>query len=134
MSDLALAAFAAETGGHVVEEPRERRFKRFRREFDEAAFRSTLAARRLRFVGRSEAGYPSLLRELYDPPPGLFLRGSGAAELKTLEDENRKLKKLLAEAMLDNAALQDITARKRSAPTSSDIATGEQMTLRHGSG
>ena len=81
MSDLVLAAFAAETGGHVVEEPRERRFERFRREFDEAAFRSTLAARRLRFVGRSEAGYPSLLRELHDPPPGLFLRGLGAAEL-----------------------------------------------------
>ena len=70
MSDLVLAAFAAETGGHVVEEPRERRFERFRREFDEAAFRSTLAARKLRFVGRSEVEYPSLLRELHDPPPG----------------------------------------------------------------
>ena len=28
--------------------------------------------------------------------------------LKALEDENRRLKKLLAEAMLDNAALKDI--------------------------
>jgi DNA processing protein len=81
VSDLVLAAFAAETGGHVVEEPRERRFERFRRSFDEAAFRSSLAARGLRFVGRGEAGYPSLLRELHDPPPGLFLRGSGAVEL-----------------------------------------------------
>jgi DNA processing protein len=81
MSDLVLAAFAAETGGHVVEEPRERRFERFRRDFDEAAYRASLAARGLRFVGRGEPNYPSQLRQLHDPPPGLFLRGSGAAEL-----------------------------------------------------
>jgi putative transposase len=33
---------------------------------------------------------------------------SEARRLKQLEEENRKLKKLLAEAMLDNAALKDI--------------------------
>src|SRR5207247_180252 len=38
-------------------------------------------ARELRFVGRSEPGYPRLLRELHDPPPGLFLRGSADVEL-----------------------------------------------------
>jgi DNA processing protein len=81
MSDLVLAAFAAETGGHVVEEPRERRFERFRRDFDERAYRASLAACGLRFVGRGEPTYPSPLRELHDPPPGLFLRGSGAVEL-----------------------------------------------------
>jgi putative transposase len=32
---------------------------------------------------------------------------SDAAKLKGLEDENRRLKKLLAEAMLDVAALKD---------------------------
>ena len=37
---------------------------------------------------------------------------SDARRLKQLEDENAKLKKLLAEAMLDNAVLKDITARK----------------------
>lgn len=37
---------------------------------------------------------------------------SDARRLKTLEDENAKLKKLLAEAMLDNAMLRDVTARK----------------------
>jgi len=31
--------------------------------------------------------------------------------LKGLEDENRRLKKLLAEAMLDNAALKDILGK-----------------------
>ena len=86
MSDLLLAAFAAETGAHVVEEPRERRFERFRRAFDEAAFRSSLAARGLHFegmgfVGRGEGAYPPLLRELHDPPPGLFVRGCGSVEL-----------------------------------------------------
>jgi DNA processing protein len=81
MNDLALAAFAAETGGHVVEEPKELRFARFRRTFDGESFRASLEARGLRFVGRSEPGYPRLLRELHDPPPGLFLRGSVNVEL-----------------------------------------------------
>jgi len=81
MNDLALAAFAAETGGHVVEEPKELRFARFRRTFDRESFRASLDARGLRFIGRSEPGYPTLLRELHDPPPGLFLRGSADVEL-----------------------------------------------------
>jgi putative transposase len=37
---------------------------------------------------------------------------SDARRLKALEDENAKLKKLLAEQMLDNAILKDISARK----------------------
>lgn len=37
---------------------------------------------------------------------------SDAKRLKALEDENAKLKKLLAETMLDNAILKDITSRK----------------------
>ena len=36
---------------------------------------------------------------------------SDARRLKALEDENRRLKKLLAEAMLDNAALKDILGK-----------------------
>ena len=40
------------------------------------------------------------------------LEVSDARRLKTLEDENRKLKKLLAEAMLDNAMLKDLNAKK----------------------
>ena len=35
---------------------------------------------------------------------------SEARRLKVLEEENRKLKKLPAEAMLDNAALKDIAS------------------------
>ncbi len=37
---------------------------------------------------------------------------SDAQRLKALEAENNKLKKLLAEAMLDNAALKDVVGRK----------------------
>ena len=37
---------------------------------------------------------------------------SDARRLKALEDENTKLKQLLAEAMLDNAMLRDVAARK----------------------
>ena len=36
---------------------------------------------------------------------------SDAKKLKGLEDENRRLKKLLAEAMLDNAALKDLLGK-----------------------
>jgi putative transposase len=36
---------------------------------------------------------------------------SEARRLKALEDENRRLKKLLAESMLDNAALKDILGK-----------------------
>jgi putative transposase len=37
---------------------------------------------------------------------------SEARRLRALEDENRKLKKLLAESMLDNAALKDLLSKK----------------------
>ena len=37
---------------------------------------------------------------------------SEAARLKALEDENAKLKRLLADTMLDKAALKDLLAKK----------------------
>ena len=37
---------------------------------------------------------------------------SEAKRLKSLEEENGKLKRLLADAMLDNAALKDLLAKK----------------------
>ncbi|MGY3413220.1 putative transposase [Bradyrhizobium sp. GM5.1] len=36
---------------------------------------------------------------------------SEAKRLRTLEDENTKLKRLLADAMLDNAALKDLLGK-----------------------
>jgi putative transposase len=37
---------------------------------------------------------------------------SEARRLRTLEDENAKLKRMLAEAMLDNVALKDLLGKK----------------------
>lgn len=37
---------------------------------------------------------------------------SEAKKLKALEEENAKLKRLLADAMLDNAALKDVLGKK----------------------
>jgi putative transposase len=37
---------------------------------------------------------------------------SDAKKLRALEDENRQLKRLLAEAMLDNAMLKDLNSKK----------------------
>ena len=41
---------------------------------------------------------------------------SEAKRLKALEDENGKLKKLLADAMLDNSALKDLLGKKWERP------------------
>jgi DNA processing protein len=81
MSELALAAFAAETGGHLVTEPRDARFRRFRDSFDEPAYRERLAVRGLRWLARSDRAFPAALSSIFDPPPGLFLRGEGPLEL-----------------------------------------------------
>jgi len=42
---------------------------------------------------------------------------SGARKLKALEDENAKLKKLLAETMLDVAILKDVASKNGDAPS-----------------
>jgi DNA processing protein len=81
VSDLALAAFAAETGSHLVAAPRTERYARFRREFDETAYRARLAERALRFIGRSAAEFPVLLRAIHDPPAGLFLRSGASLQI-----------------------------------------------------
>jgi DNA processing protein len=81
VSDLVLAAYASETGAHLVREPRDARFAAFRRRFDAGAFLATLAAAGLRWLGRADAGFPELLRSIHDPPPGLFLRGTADAEV-----------------------------------------------------
>jgi len=81
VSELALAAFAAETGGHLVSAPRSDRFARFQREFDEHAYLVGLERRGLRWLGRSQPSFPSALAAIFDVPPGLFLRGAGEAAL-----------------------------------------------------
>src|SRR5919201_1654788 len=74
---LALAVFAAETGEHLLEEPKSRRFERFRQTFDEDAYRRRLAADGLSWVGRDDAAFPQRLLAIHDPPVGVFVRGAG---------------------------------------------------------
>jgi DNA processing protein len=81
VNELAVCAFAAETGTHLLDEPRSVRFARFRAGFDEDGYRRGLDASGIRFVARGEASYPRRLAAIHDPPPGLFIRGDGALEL-----------------------------------------------------
>jgi DNA processing protein len=81
VSDLAVSTFAAETGAHLLEPPNNARFRAFLRTFDEPGTRACLNERGIRYVGRSEREFPSLLRAIHDPPPGLYLRGDAAIEM-----------------------------------------------------
>jgi DNA processing protein len=83
MSELAVAVFAAETGSHLLEAPKTARFAAFCASFDEAAYRARLAAAGLRWVARSDAAFPPQLRQIHDPPPGLFVRGAADLSLLT---------------------------------------------------
>ena len=80
-SDLAVAALAAETGSGPERAPRRRRLSGFLRRFDERAYRAGLERSGIRFVARSAAEFPPLLRAIHDPPPGLFIRGPAEVEL-----------------------------------------------------
>jgi DNA processing protein len=81
MTELAIAAFAAATGAHLLDEPRSSRFARFRETFDEQAFLRRLAERGLRWVARSDPAFPRRLGQIHDPPPGLFVRGEASLAL-----------------------------------------------------
>ena len=81
MNELALAVYASRTGTHLVRPPSDPRFAAFARSFDPRAYEERLAAGGFCFLARPAASFPTLLRSIHDPPPGLFLRGSGDAEL-----------------------------------------------------
>jgi DNA processing protein len=81
MSELALAAYAAETGSHLVRVPRDRAFRVFARRFDEASYLAGLRKAGVQWVARSEPEFPPLLHAIHDPPPGLFVRGEAAADV-----------------------------------------------------
>jgi DNA processing protein len=81
MSELALAVFASETGAHLVRAPSGARWAAHLRSFDARGYEARLAAKGLRFVGRTSRAFPPLLRAVHDPPPGLFLRGAAEPDL-----------------------------------------------------
>jgi DNA processing protein len=84
MTELTLASFAAASDAHLVGEPRSARFAAFKAAFDTRAELERLHALGFRFLGRSDPGFPPLLRAIHDPPPGLFLRGNAEAALLAL--------------------------------------------------
>ena len=81
MSELAVAAFAAESGEHLLAAPRDERFRRFVRSFDERRYRARLGGLGVVWLARSSNEFPRALAAIFDPPPGLFMRGGGGYEL-----------------------------------------------------
>ena len=81
MSELAVATFAAANDAHLVGEPRSARFAAFKKGFDERAELVRLESLGFRFLARSQAAFPPLLRAIHDPPAGLFVRGEADADL-----------------------------------------------------
>ncbi|OMP68962.1 transposase [Agrobacterium tumefaciens] len=57
------------------------------------------------------------------------MEASDARKLKALEDENSKLKKLLAETMLDNAILKDVASKNVWSASSVQGFATSQMTI-----
>ena len=81
MRELALAAFASERGAHLVREPRDPAYQAFKRSFDETGYLARLQATGVRWLPRSDQGFPPLLGAIHDPPAGLFVRGAAEIEL-----------------------------------------------------
>ncbi|HEY2327400.1 MAG TPA: DNA-processing protein DprA [Gaiellaceae bacterium] len=81
MSDLAVVAFAAESGSHLLRAPRDQRFAAFARTFDESAYRARLAEQGFRWIARADPAFPARLAAIHDPPLGLFVRGNGRPDL-----------------------------------------------------
>jgi DNA processing protein len=81
MSELAVAAFAAETGSHLVAEPRSARFARFVRGFDEQRYLEALRQKGIRWLSRTVPAFPRGLASIFDPPVGIFVRGAENEEV-----------------------------------------------------
>ena len=82
MNELALALYAAGRDAHAVDAgARTRDFESFVAGFDEQAELRRLELVGIRWLGRSDTGFPPRLRSIHDPPPGLFLRGGATSEL-----------------------------------------------------
>jgi len=82
VNELALAAFAALRDEHAVDRAtRSQRFAAFCRSFDRDAYLGRLAVHDIRWVARSDPAFPTRLRSIHDPPPGLFVRGAGDVDL-----------------------------------------------------
>lgn len=91
---LHLCANFFESGEHVwrasydelrcagLDEKKSRAFLDFRRDFDHVALRNILERESIRVVMIDDDAYPVLLREIYDPPFVLFVRGTLSSPIK----------------------------------------------------
>ena len=77
MNEIVEAAFLGASGIVGPAVPRGERFRSFARTFDERRFRSDLEQRSIRWLPRSDPGFPRALAAIFDPPVGLFVRGAG---------------------------------------------------------
>ena len=84
MNELAEGAYLGVSGETGPVAPRGERFGAFLRRFDERAFRAALVRGEIRWVGRSDPGFPSALAAIFDPPAGLFVRGAGRTRILDL--------------------------------------------------
>ena len=116
MSELALAAFAAETGDHVIREPKDARFRHFAERFDERAYTRGLAAAGIRWLARSDPAFPGSLASIFDPPAGLFVRGDGAARAARAARRRRRRRAGLLLLRLARRPHVRPRARRRRAP------------------
>jgi len=76
------------------------------RQVDVLTAQGQAVAEAIRAIGVTEVTYYRWRQEYGG------LKGDQVKRLKALETENAKLKRLLAEAMLDNAALKDLLSKK----------------------
>ncbi len=81
MTELALAAYAAATGRHVVREPTDAHYRAFVRRFDERAYVERFRELGVTWIARSSPRFPHGVAAIFDPPAGLFVCGDGAPHL-----------------------------------------------------
>jgi DNA processing protein len=77
MSELVEAAFLGAASVPGPAPPHGERFRSFAHSFDERRFRAGLEERSIRWLPRSDPGFPRALAAIFDPPAGLFVRGKG---------------------------------------------------------
>ncbi len=81
-NELAMAMYAAARDAHATDrDQRSRSFAAFAAAFDEQAELRRLADAGFRWIARSAPDFPTRLRSIHDPPPGLFVRGTAEAAL-----------------------------------------------------
>jgi putative transposase len=108
--DLPLSSSSAEDWSPALSEGRTIKRGRFTEEQIIAVLREHEAGAKAADLARKHGISEATLYNWKAKYGGLDV--SEAKRLRILEDENRKLKKLLAVSMLDNAALKELLAKK----------------------